>query len=297
MEEYENFIGVLLERIRDNNIILRYNSLLALDILSILQLKARVEHFSFALFYLLIKKETGQISSLLENDEELDIAITIEILLLTADILDDIIDDDDEITKICGKEVLMLLVTELLVWSINKLSLIPLYHKNSKYLNEALYGEWNDINFKFTDELIDEEFYFRKILKKSESLFNFVCGIADDDNEEVWKKFSEYYAAYLQINNDVSDIYNSNKSDIDKKRVTLPLIKAYQLYTNEVTDASINSNLSFQKFSIDSGAIEYSLMIQLEYKNQCKQLLKSYFNNDQILDYLELDDESKNTSV
>ena len=290
-EKYDEFIDILLERIRKNPIILRYNSLLSLDILSLLQLELRIKHFSFALFYLLIKKETNQIGSLFESDDELDLAITMEILLLTADILDDIVDNDDEITKICSKEHLMLLVTELLVWSINKLSINSLYHKNSKYLNEALYGEWNDISFKFTDELIDEEFYFQKILKKSKNLFSFICGIADDSNKVVWKKFSKYYAAYLQINNDVSDIYNANKSDINKRRITLPLIKAYQLYKNEHANVPIKNDSSFQKYVIDSGAIEYSLMVQLEYKSKCGQLLRSHFTNNFILDYLGLNDE------
>ena len=101
-------------------------------------------------------------------------------------------------------------------------------------------GEYSDV--KLARTALTEEDYFKKIRKKSASLFKAACecgalaanGSPSETN--ALKLYGENYGVAYQIRDDIADVetsLNDLQTDIDKFRATLPIIHAYESANDE----------------------------------------------------------------
>ncbi len=145
---------------------------------------------------------------------------------------------------------------------------------------------------------IDEETYFKIISDKTASLFSTCCEIgacsATDDSDKITalKNYGEYLGIAFQIKDDILDFVGITKvfgkvqgGDIKEKKLTLPLIYALEngdaKKQKEIikkikkgnSQKAVTEIISFVK---ESGGIEYSQKIALEYSQKAKKCLEIF---------------------
>jgi len=196
-----------------------------------------------ALFFICAKNEKYDLEYLLPA------AASIEIIHTASLIHDDIIDNSSlrrggkTIHNIYNKDVAKFVGNYLFTHTFSLLN----YYKNSEILEEMsnaaqnlVKGEFDQIKTKWGLDQ-DEDIYFKKINKKTSSLFEVSCvlgAILSNSKQEDIKnlrKFGKYFGISYQINDDISDI-NIRKTlkingkpicnDIRQGNITLPLIYA-----------------------------------------------------------------------
>ena len=101
-------------------------------------------------------------------------------------------------------------------------------------------GEYSDVELAKTT--LSEKEYFKKIEKKSASLFKAACecgvlaGNGSPSEMNALRFFGENYGVAYQIRDDISDVEASKNDvqlDVDKFRSTLPIIHAYENTSKE----------------------------------------------------------------
>ncbi|MGE7674932.1 polyprenyl synthetase family protein [Lysinibacillus sp. NPDC094403] len=249
------------------------------------------------------------VSSLLDNKtphlNRIAQSAAIELLILSTDILDDLIDNDfkRETLNILTKPQAIMLSNALLMESLNLLLQNTKRNPNEIFslINENLInannGQWDDLFFTLDKPGVSEELYFQLIQQKSSSLIKLIFDLNNLYSEKisVLKEISMYIGYAGQIRNDVKDIFSTIKNDLIEKKATLPLIKALeysqekdngfllqQLQTIEVNKENQVLLNAVKKYITKTGAVDYCLILSKLYINRAKELLLQHYPNSRL---------------
>jgi len=246
-------------------------------------------------------------SSLLdeENGEfnNLKLAASVELLILSTDILDDLVDNDiaTETFNILSVPQALILANTLLMESLhlivkntNKKSteLFDIVHKN---LINAGNGQWQDISFSIDHTFVSENQYFSLIKKKSCSIIQLIFELYNLKYDSTLEEIATYIGYSWQLKNDAQDILSHFKNDLIHKKATLPIIKALE-YSNEIDEGILAKQLKLininnpnqellneiRNYIKKTGAIDYCIILSTLYINKAKALLKQHFPNNKI---------------
>jgi len=134
-------------------------------------------------------------------------------------------------------------------------------------------GEYYDINEKIED--IDEEYYFKKIIKKSASAFmasthmGALAGKGSENEVNVLKEFGKNIGIAYQLMDDINDL----EEDLKNLCITLPLIRLISIVgENEKKDLIEN----FRKKNIDYLITKIN---EFKTKEYCKKKFDYYIKN------------------
>ncbi|MGO4531131.1 hypothetical protein AB4Z30_18760 [Paenibacillus sp. 2TAF8] len=223
------------------------------------------------------------------SKEELPISIAadMELICLSSRILDDVLDEDNSQLERCiGRQNTLFLFTELLITSLRQLQAFECRDIGYMHLHSALQAEWLDVNRNMFDE-ISEQQYIKKILPKSSAMFKFVTAYADSNHQEFWDEFWNWACMGMQLSNDLSAIYNDEKSDLIKLKPTLPLLKTFDV-SDEARKLEIRAGFmeyasgkgsvsTVREFIEAQGALEYCLILRELCKERCLHMLQEQF--------------------
>ncbi|MBB4826384.1 competence protein ComQ [Sporosarcina luteola] len=228
-------------------------------------------------------------------------AAGIELLILSTDIIDDLIDNDycSETFTILSKSEALLLSNALLMESISLLvinidQINPLKDIRKNLIN-ACNGQWQDLYFTIDIPTVTEEQYFHLIKQKSASLFRLIFDLNSKKDETLFEQISTFLGYSGQIRNDVKDIFSENKNDLKQKKATLPVIKALE-HSIEKDDGFLLKKLNLisaknedshllneiSTYINKTGAISYCLILAKLYENKAKALITQCFPNKEI---------------
>lgn len=235
-----------------------------------------------------------------EHHNRIAFAAAVELLILSADIMDDIADGDHSLVyqKLdLSVSTALTIANSLLV---EAFQLIYLHSKtNDKqeiykvlhHLRTACTGQWNDLSFTVKETFPSEEEYFFLIKQKSVSLVQLIFDLNCHDHDPIIEQISTYIGYSGQLINDAMDIFPNNKGDLLNKKATLPIIKALE-YSNEkhhgwlleklqrLNSESDDKLLSEIKLHIkQSGSIDYCLILAKFYKRKACYLINEHFPN------------------
>lgn len=271
------------------------------QIILLLQTKGKIfnseiedKSFSWSQFFL-------HVSSLLTNEETckkslIANAAAIELLILATDIVDEIVDNDDDLMKSMTLAEAITISNALLI---DSLDLILKYNPHQihevilnifKQLKTACNGQWLDLKLTVSNKMPSEEDYFRVIEQKSASLIKLVCSISYPSEPQLFLNIAKNIGIAGQLINDANDIFLDSKSDLIKRKATLPVIKAveYSIENDNGWLLKKFSELEFaqedQKLKEDirhyiknSGAIEYcNILSKLFLKKAIEELTKLF---------------------
>ncbi|MBP1042907.1 hypothetical protein I6N95_17980 [Vagococcus sp. BWB3-3] len=249
----------IISKMASNKTIGRYNSYYTTDLLEILNFK---KCFKWSIYYWHISKMTNSL-----NTDGLDIMYNIELIGLSARLMDDFLDKDTLLSSIINPEHLALLSTELLVESLESLG----KHVNFDYdlLKDALHAEFIDYSTTINSQN-SIDFYFKNIISKSTAIFQLVTKLASN-NDSSLDQFAIHYGTICQIENDVIGVLNNSSMDISQLKNTLPLIASINTLNKNNNDTLLyllnNPASSVQTIRtkiIKTGAIDF-----------CKELISS----------------------
>lgn len=276
-------------------------------VLKLLSLEGKIfntsnSHFTWSEFYFYV-------SSLLDKKipylKRVGQAAAFELLILSTDLIDDLIDDDfnKETLSYFTKAQAVLLSNALLIESLNLLvkntkrnpnKILSIINAN---LINASNGQWDDIYFNVDKPGTSEKLYFQLIQQKSNSLIKLIFELNNYNVEKnsVLKEISMYIGYAGQIRNDVQDVFSNIKSDLKNKKATLPLIKALeysqqndnnylikQLYVMDENNDNSHSFNELKTYISKSGAIDYCLILSKLYIKKAKDLLLKHYPNSSI---------------
>ncbi|KOS63232.1 polyprenyl synthetase family protein [Lysinibacillus agricola] len=234
------------------------------------------------------------------NKKELiEIQTIVELILLSADILDDIQDNDASCnpwsnkTLSCNLNILLgyLFIAFQRIHSIDCSDDVKIFLHNIIYpsLLDAINGQHADL----INDLTTEQEYFDMTALKSGSLILLAnllgAGNVCPTTFEKIKEYSYYLGIIAQVRNDVNDVlYTKHKNDMKGKKKTLPIL--YYLHIQDPRFASIkeyyNKNVSFEELldserqtlqlCIDNGgAITYCKVVEQIYLKKFKDCIYS----------------------
>lgn len=222
-----------------------------------------------------------------------------ELIILAADIMDDMQDNDAQIDAPWGQvtdDSNLNIIVGLLLISLKELIEIEgetsIQQNVHHYLLQSISGQQIDIN----NELISEADYFHMASMKSGSLIVLACLLgAGKINDQLVKKISKsayYLGVIFQLRNDVSDMKNGFiKSDILLKKRTLPIL--YYLNTDDEAYAGIQ-NYYLNRTSKEDIPLTHRDLINEEALLYCsiveKILLQKY---EQVINQFNLSEEDK----
>ena len=219
------------------------------------------------------------------GNEDMLIAL-IEILDTAIIVYDDIIDSDCEFHDEPAK---LLLNIDCLIYSTLDKILNISDSKTFLYifcnLKECINGEAADVNLTLKPE-ITEDIYFEKIVKKSTKLFRLYL-LGYPAQRAIFGEIAEDIAISFQIRNDVRNICGLLKSDIQKRKPSLPMIKAqeYAMVLNFNFDHHLNqfisgtNRTSLLEFIDCSKSIEYCTFLCQYYREKAMKQIKLHFDN------------------
>lgn len=281
------FSDIVFSKIETNKIFEKYNRIYSIDFLEILNFK---KNFKWSTYYFHISK----VSKTLNNDS-VDFMYGVELLGLSARIMDDFLDKDTALSKIVSMEHLSLLSTELLVESLEIIghNIFFDYGLLKNALNSELIDYSTVIN---SDRTID--FYFEHILPKSTNIFQLITKLASHNNLFL-DEFAIHYGTMVQIKNDISGILDKNSMDIPQLKNTLPLIASVTTLDsdqNSILLSLINKQPplipEIWTRIMQTGSIDFCKALMLSEKNKSIAILNKFDNIQEVLElkkYLELD--------
>lgn len=263
--------------------------------------------FSWGLFFV-------HVSSLTDSEDSCDrsfyaIAAAIELLILATDIVDEIIDNDNDLMKSMTLAEAVIISNTLLM---DAFSLIFKHtpkdaHDALSYvfqqLKTACNGEWQDLRLVVNNDIPSEEDYFRVIRQKSASLIQLVCALAHPKQPQLLSQVAEKIGIAGQLKNDANDIFLDSKTDLIRKKATLPVIKAieFSLETDnglllkkfhELTEQNVKVKKEIRNYIRNTGAVDYCIILSNLYIKQALDELYKIFPNKQtelqiLKDYLD----------
>ncbi|WP_165861332.1 polyprenyl synthetase family protein [Paenibacillus paeoniae] len=267
----------------------KYNKNDGSELLTVINLPHRMKQFSWGILYLYLrsfKRESITPASI-------EAAANIELLCLASKIMDDVLDGDNvELEEYIGRSNAIILITDLMFESLKNLHDLSPGEEGYGYLQSALSGEWVDVNRTVLDGM-SEKLYYNEILPKTVGVLKYVAAVADVDRKVFWEEFFTHAGIALQIGNDLHAVFDERKSDIARLKPTLPLLKAMD-HADESKRAELKalyasfaegrcSMEEVKKAIIESGALEYCILIREMCKETCTRMLLVHFPEDRVL--------------
>ncbi|MGX5630857.1 polyprenyl synthetase family protein [Bacillus thuringiensis] len=238
---------------------------------------------------------------------ELDKAMGIEFIFLSADIIDDLC-DGDILNPLYFKNEYprFLLVSQYLLMQ----GLIYLTYKTKdtatgdllQQLIHSCCGEWKDIQFCFSIDkkiILSEEEYMKLIEKKSGLLTETIFRTINPENR-ILKEITSYIGIAGQLRNDANDAMTDNKNDLQELKAYLPFLKAYEYsyitqddFFKNLTDKQISSSPEVRALVRDyieqSGALHYCrILSQLYYRKAFALLEKNFILSTDEMTYFQM---------
>lgn len=280
----EKVINEIYNSLQERTIFKKYNSYYGFNFLEKTNWLKRLHYFSWGVYYLfLCTLSKGNPS---KKDHQL--AADIELLCISAVLLDDFLDEDSPVNKIISSKHLPLLAFDCLLESIDNLAPESSY----KHIKEAMTGEWYDFSYTLTDPLVNEDFYFTQVMKKNIDILKFILEVVDKERLDFRESYAYSQSVVFQLLNDTKAVFLPHKGDLMNLKPSLPLIKTYEVYGEEFLKAA-TPTLRLELVD-KSGAILYCNYIIEEEKENCRHLLKERFNEseqlNEFLNYLRLEE-------
>lgn len=220
--------------------------------------------------------------------------VAFELFGIATRLLDDMIDEDNQVYKNIDNSFLLLLYSDLLVYSLHTLSLNN-FSKPSilNDLQGALNGEFYDSVLNLENNMSESD-YFDFIVQKSSKIFTIAIHLLDIPTEDLlfWTSLLKKIGIAAQLKNDLQGLFNINSADIDLLKPTFPLIKLVENDSKSLSFLKKNKNINFkkdlEKLLEKSGVLDYSLLIFSIYKSDILDSLKIKFPNktQQIANFL-----------
>ncbi|MBC2149774.1 hypothetical protein [Listeria booriae] len=259
-------IHAVFSKIKMNRTIEKYNRIYSINILETMNFD---KSFRWSEYYWYISKLSNTL-----NYNSFDVMYGVELIGIAARLMDDLLDNDTELSNIICSEHLSLLTTELLVESLELIG----RHKNFDYnlLREALHAEFLDYS-TVVDSSKSIDFYFQNIVQKSTAIFRLITKLGSNNNDSL-DKFANHYGTLVQIENDIVGILKFPSTDISELKNTLPLIASINTL-NSNNNKSLLSLLNnpetpiqtIQSKIIETGAIDFCE--ELVYSEKMKALI------------------------
>ncbi|WP_156009685.1 class 1 isoprenoid biosynthesis enzyme [Streptococcus ruminantium] len=211
-----------------------------------------------------------------------DQLLALEIFGIATRLLDDLIDKDNEKLFPVPSNILLLLYTDLLAYSINHLN-----KENSNslaYLQDAINGEFYDSTLTLEDKLT-ETIYLKYIINKSSGVFLFYLTQLDVPKEDLdfWINIFQKIGIVSQIKNDLQDVMKPKSIDAVCLKPNFALIKLVQENPDSIIalkNYSQNNDTDKLKDLLESTYIIDYCMLTIEiYKNKIKMELLQKFPN------------------
>ncbi|MGG0337196.1 polyprenyl synthetase family protein [Priestia aryabhattai] len=247
------------------------------------------------------------VCSLLNTDqtltEKIGIASAIELLILSSDIIDDLVDYDQKgiFRKILPDSKALTLSNALLMESFH---LLVAYSRSEavnnlsvviRCLKTACIGQWRDLSFIAGNINANEEIYFQLVKQKSVSFIQLIFGLNEVKKDPILENISTYIGFSGQLKNDARDILSASSNDLKQQKATLPLIKAIE-YSIEKDNGLLLRKLKelecdqfnqqliceIQTYIMKTGSIDYCLVLAKFYINQAKSLLNQRFPHKKV---------------
>lgn len=228
------------------------------------------------------------ISSLITKDSSVSQAAAMELLMLATDLFDDLIDEDNLQSLSPAQQGILApaLLMEALHLFMQETTQSPLKTWNHIYqkLQQASNGQWLDISLTADDPSATEQHYFQMIEQKSCSFMQLIFELHSTKQNPMLIEIATMIGYAAQLANDLQDIFATNKSDLIKKKATLPLIMALknddgwlklQLQRPDIDIKEI------QKHITKTGAIDYCTILARQYSKRARILLEAQFPNKQ----------------
>lgn len=286
---YYIFLETIISKMEKNDTIKKYSNSLNIDILESIDYKQKLHHFSWSIY-------CTHISNVANTEPlDLDTLYAVELLGLTAMLIDDGLDKDTDLFQKSGTDYLFLLSTELLVESLEIFKKSPLFDYG--LLKAALHAEFKDFTTILNGEKLTLDFYFEEILPKSAAIFQLFTKLASSSDSHL-NKFAIHYGNYIQIINDISDFLSNCSSDIPLLKSSLPLllgVNTLDLKRNKKILHSLKNNenlVTIRKKIIATGALDFSQqLMEIEKKRALSALNNISFSNHltRLKYYLELE--------
>jgi len=263
--------------------------------------------FSWGLFFMHVSSLTASEDTC--NRSLYAIAAAIELLILATDIVDEIIDDDNDLMKSMSLPEAIIISNALLI---DAFDLILKYTPKALHaaltnvfqqLKTACNGEWQELKLTIKSTIPSEQDYFRVIRQKSSSLIQLVCALAHPKQPELLSRVATNIGVAGQLKNDANDIFLDSKTDLIRKKATLPVIKAieFSLETDnglllkkfhELTQHNKALKEEIRNYIKNTGAIDYCIILSNLYIKQAVDELCKIFPHKQtelniLKDYLD----------
>lgn len=201
-------------------------------------------------------------------------AATVELLILSSDLFDDLQDQDNSSTPWSkwNPALTLNIATGLLYLSTIAMNLIGitnnLRQKFDQLVIQTLNGQHSDI----LNTIKTEEQYIDITSQISGSLVALACLtgtiLATENHHDIVRKYAIHIGIVEQIKNDLNDIFSFDKSDWRLKKHTLPILFILEHNIQSIIFDYYNSIISFKdlctekenvkKILLDSGAITYA---------------------------------------
>ncbi|MCI1858521.1 MAG: polyprenyl synthetase family protein [Sporolactobacillus sp.] len=267
-------------------------------ITSLLSFKGKIFYaqpaFSWGELFALVESVGAATTSL--DDTQLSRAGGFELLVLAADIMDDLTDRE------AGANTLGVLANEaaplanLLLTDALFLLARPATDRPDAQLREvirrlrtAAAGQWEDIRFLIDESTKAEDDYFRLIDRKSGSLMKMAFSACPSDEHDLWMRAAGYIGRSAQLANDARDVFLNTKNDLALRKATLPLIKAVEfsrakdggrllneLQKLESADDPAPFLRRIRAYIRATGAADYCRILAAAYRRKGIRLLENY---------------------
>ena len=236
-----------------------------------------------------------------EYEQALSVAAGLHLLKASAEIFDDVEDTDspNSLSAEYGPAIAINVASSLLILAertitrlglrgVDYCTIIRVMDLINSHYTTACAGQHLDLSLE-TGTVISEDIYFNIIKMKSASAIECSCmvgallGNASEKLIEAFGNFGQNLGIASQIANDILDI--TNKKDIIKRKVTLPVIYALSQTDGEnrrqLEQAFLRSHITAPEIEniggllLQSGAIHYSIIKMELYNQRAQNILSS----------------------
>ncbi|MER2006131.1 MAG: polyprenyl synthetase family protein [Psychrobacillus sp.] len=231
--------------------------------------------------------------------EKLELQAIIEIIILAADIMDDLQDGDSKFHPWSEVELgqNLNIIIGLLLASLSAVESIISNNQAKCFIRDYIYKlilkSIDGQQYDLINQIATEGEYIEMVSLKSGSLILLanIIGAGDVSKEQyqILERYSNYLGVVAQLRNDVNDLLNSSlKNDLRLKKKTLPII--YYLHIEDNKFSSIrnyyNSNNSYESLTheyrknlyetiVQGGALQYCKVIEQLYIHKFKECIYS----------------------
>lgn len=262
------FLETIISKTEKNDTIKKYGNSLNIDILETIDYKQKLHHFSWSIY-------CTYISNIVNTKAlDLDTIYEVELLGLTAKLIDDGLDKDSDLFQKYGTDYLFMLSTELLVESLEIFKQSPLFDYG--LLKVALHDEFKDYTTILNDEKLTLYFYFEEILPKSAAIFQLFTKLASGSDSH-FNKFAIYNGNDIQIINDISDFLSICSRDIPLLKSSLPLllgVNTLSLNRNKKILHSLKNNENIVTIRKKSLLLELLILVSNSWRKRKKGLFQ-----------------------